>query len=188
MKKPYIHIALALTLASLLSACGQQPGDASRANTGALAKLKTNETPKAVLSVSFVDAKGKTHTIAEFRRRYVLLNLWATWCSPCVRELPALSDLQAKLGKEDLLVIPVSIGRDTAAATGAFLKEHKAELPVYIDSKSAFLRAFGAFGLPLTVLIDPQGREIARASGAVRWDAPDSVAYFKSLGKSASGS
>jgi hypothetical protein len=98
-----------------------------------------------------------------------------------VRELPALSHLQAALGSKHLLVVPVSVGRDTAVQTAAFLTQHKAALPVYLDTKSAFLHAFGAFGLPLTVLIDPQGREIARASGAVRWDAKDSISYFGSL-------
>ena len=83
-----------------------------------------------------------------------------------------------------LTIVPVNVGHDGAAATAAFLKQHKADLPVYLDTKSAFLHAFGATDLPRTLLIDPKGREIARAMGAVRWDAPDSIAYFKSLGKS----
>lgn len=185
MMKTRRLIAAAL-LPLLLSACGRNPGT-PRTNGGALAKLKPEVPPKVAPPVSFVDAAGTTHTLAEFRGRYILLNLWATWCAPCVRELPALSHLQAKLESKNLLVIPVSIGRDSAAATQAFLNAHKAKLPVYRDTKSAFLRSFGAFGLPLTVLIDPQGREIARASGALRWDAPESVAYFKSLGKSGAG-
>jgi len=65
------------------------------------------------------------------------------------------------------------------------LKAHRADLTVYLDTNSAFLRAFGAYGLPLSVLIDPEGREMARAVGAVRWDAPESIAYFKSLGRPA---
>jgi thiol-disulfide isomerase/thioredoxin len=186
MKIVLTGLAFALSL-SALTACGPQTGTPP-ASTGALAKLKTEQPPKAVSPVSFVDAVGTNHTLAEFRGRYVLLNLWATWCAPCVRELPALSNLQARLGTNNLLVIPVSIGRDTAAQTQIFLNQHNAKLPVYRDTKSAFLHAFGAFGLPLTVLIDPQGREIARASGALRWDAPESVAYFKSLGKSGTGS
>ena len=77
--------------------------------------------------------------------------------------------------------MPVNVGRGTAAETAAFLKINKAGLPVYLDTKNAFLHAFGAYGLPLTVLIDPKGREIARASGAVHWDAKESIAYFRSL-------
>jgi thiol-disulfide isomerase/thioredoxin len=183
MKKPRTRIVVALAF-SLLSACGRHSG-APRANNGALAKLKPEEPSRTVPRVSFVDRAGTPHTLAEFRGRYVLLNLWATWCAPCVRELPALSHLQAKIDPDALFVIPVSIGRDSAAATQAFLNAHEAKLPVYRDTRSAFLRTFGAFGLPFTVLIDPQGREIARAIGGVRWDAPESVAYFKSLGRSA---
>jgi hypothetical protein len=100
-----------------------------------------------------------------------------------VRELPALSRLQTAVGTRTLEILPVNVGRGTAPETAAFLKSNKANLPVYLDTKSAFLHAFGAFGLPLTVLIDPQGREIARASGAVRWDAADAVSYFKALKK-----
>jgi thiol-disulfide isomerase/thioredoxin len=178
-----IFISATVVALLVLSACGRQPASTPGANTGALAKLKAEEA-KSVPPVSFVDDHGTAHTLTEFRGRYVLLNLWATWCAPCVRELPALSHLQAALGPKRLSIVPVSVGRDTAAETAAFLKQHKAELPVYIDTKSAFLHTFGAFGLPLTVLIDPQGREIARASGAVHWDAKESIAYFKGLKQS----
>jgi thiol-disulfide isomerase/thioredoxin len=165
----------------LLFGCGQQR--TAPAPASSLAKLKGEAAPKPVPPVSFADEKGDAHDLTAFKGRHVLLNLWATWCAPCVRELPALSHLQAAVDTRKLVVVPVNVGRDKATATAAFLKQHKAELPVYIDTKSAFLHAFGATGLPLTVLIDPKGREIARASGAVRWDTPDSIAYFRSLGK-----
>jgi thiol-disulfide isomerase/thioredoxin len=147
----------------------------------ALAKLKMDEKPTAVPAVAFSDAVGARHNLTEFRGRYMLLNLWATWCAPCVKELPALSHLQAAIGAKKLAVVPVNVGRGTAADTATFLKQHQAVLPVYLDTNSAFLHAFGAYGLPLTVLIDPQGREIARAIGGVKWDAPEAIAYFKSL-------
>jgi len=173
----------AIAAATDLSGCspGSQKRGAPAANPS-LAKLKTADTPTAVPPVAFVDGLGGAHALAGFRGRYVLLNLWATWCAPCVRELPALSHLQAAMDARKLVIVPVNVGHDSAAATAAFIREHKAALPVYLDTKSAFLHAFGATGLPLTLLIDPQGREIARAMGAVRWDAPDSFAYFKSLG------
>ena len=99
-----------------------------------------------------------------------------------MRELPALARLQKILGPNGVSVVPVNVGHSTAAETAAFLKSHSAGvLPVYVDSSFAFLRAFRAYGLPVTVLVDPQGREIARATGAVEWDAKDSVDYFESL-------
>ena len=149
----------------------------------ALAKLKPDAQPKVIADVAFADAQGGPHNLSDFRGRYMLLNLWATWCAPCVRELPALAHLQTGLGTRQLVVVPVNVGHSTAAETAAFLKAHKASLPVYLDTKSAFLHAFGAYGLPLTVLIDPKGREIARAFGAVHWDAPEAIAWFKGLQK-----
>jgi thiol-disulfide isomerase/thioredoxin len=149
--------------------------------SGALAKLVPDAQAKPIADVVFADGSGQLHKLSDFRGRYMLLNLWATWCAPCVHELPALSHLQGALGARQLSVVPVNVGRSTAADTAAFLKTHKADLPVYLDSNSAFLHAFGAYGLPLTVLVDPKGREIARATGGVRWDAPESVAYFRSL-------
>ena len=150
--------------------------------SSALAKLRPEPRPAAVPAVAFADATGRLHMLSEFKGRYVLLNLWATWCAPCVRELPALARLQGQVPHGRLTVVPVNVGRGNAAETAAFLKAHKADvLPVYLDTNTAFLRAFRAYGLPLSVLIDPKGREIARAFGAVRWDAKESVAYFKSL-------
>jgi thiol-disulfide isomerase/thioredoxin len=150
-------------------------------HVGALAKLVPEPQPKTIPAVAFADAEGRLHKLTAFRGRHVLLNLWATWCAPCVRELPALAHLQAAVGPRRLTVVAVNVGRGTPADTAAFLKAHHAGLSVYLDTNSAFPRAFGAYGLPLSVLIDPQGRGVARAVGAVRWDAPESIAYFKSL-------
>lgn len=163
-----------------VGACGSGHRSPPQAG-GALAKLKPEE-PKPIPRVTFIGVAGRTHSLREFRGHYVLLNLWATWCAPCVRELPALAKLQDAVGKKRLKVIPVNVGRATIGDTSSFLASNKAEsLPAYVDTRNAFLRTFGAFGLPLTVLIDPKGREIARAVGAVKWDAHDSTAHFRSL-------
>lgn len=177
------HI-LGLIAMALIAGCSPHGASQTRGASDSLAKLKS-ENPRPVPGVTFTDTSGHMHNLREFRGHYVLLNLWATWCAPCVRELPSLSRLQEKAGTKTVEVVPVNVGRGTATETAAFLKRHHANLPVYLDTKSAFLRAFGAFGLPLTVLIDPQGREIARASGAVVWDAKDSISYFRVLKKAA---
>jgi thiol-disulfide isomerase/thioredoxin len=149
----------------------------------ALAELKS-ETPHAVPDVAFSDAAGGRHTLSSYRGRYVLLNLWATWCAPCVKELPALAKLQGAVPPGQLTVLTVNVGRSSAGETAAFMKDHHANsLPVDLDTDTAFIRAFGAFGLPLSILIDPQGREIARAVGPADWDAPDSITYFKTLSR-----
>ena len=163
-----------------LGCCEPTKRNGPPATPAALSKLKA-ERPNPVPHITFAGGDRAIHNLEELRGRYVLLNLWATWCAPCVRELPALGRLQAAVTKRQLVIVPVNVGRGTAAETAAFLKINKAGLPVYLDTKNAFLHAFGAYGLPLTVLIDPKGREIARASGAVHWDAKESIAYFGSL-------
>lgn len=131
----------------------------------------------------FADATGAKHKIADFKGHYVLVNLWATWCAPCVSELPALAKLQATV--PGLKVVAVAEGHDQAAAAPAFLKSHKiAELGTYLDTDMALLKDFGAYGLPATVLIDPNGKEIANAQGPGQWASPAMVAYFKDLTKS----
>jgi thiol-disulfide isomerase/thioredoxin len=140
------------------------------------------EKPTAVAAASFTGADGTRHTLAEFKGHYVLLNLWAVWCAPCVKELPALARLQAAVPKASLEVVPVDVARGTPADAAAFLKAHgAAKLPAFIDADLGMMRVFGAYGLPLTVLIDDKGREVARAVGPADWDAPDAVAYFKAL-------
>ena len=147
-----------------------------------LAPFAVTSPSKAVPLVAFEDAGAKHHTIAEFHGRYVLLNLWASWCAPCVKELPALARLGQAVPPDQLSVIAVDEGREGASDAAAFLKSHGAvALKPYVDSDLALMRAFAAEGLPLTVLIDPNGREIGRAEGGAAWDTPEAVAYFKSL-------
>jgi len=147
-----------------------------------LARLKPAEKAKSVPDVAFSDAAGHRLTLAQYRGRYVLLNLWATWCNPCVRELPALAGLKTALPAGRVVVLAVNVGRADATQTAAFLDRHQASgLGVYLDSDIALMRAFDAYGLPFTVLIDPEGREVARAFGPSDWRAPAAVAYFKAL-------
>ena len=160
-------------------------GEAVHADAGppaALAPFTLAKTPAAVPQVAFSDAAGARQSLAAFKGHYVLLNLWATWCAPCVRELPALARLKAALPGKGFAVIVVDVGRGTSADARSFLDAHNAKaLDADVDSNTALLRAFGAYGLPLTVLIDPQGREIGRAVGPAAWDTPDAIAYFKTL-------
>ncbi|HVV29197.1 MAG TPA: TlpA disulfide reductase family protein [Rhizomicrobium sp.] len=144
-----------------------------------LAALKLEKTPKPAPDVAFTDAQGVRHTLASLRGRYVLLNLWATWCAPCVAELPALARL--KVFAPGVQVIAVNTDRGDVDAAG-FLKSHQAgALGVYRDSDIAMIRSFGAYGLPMTALIDPKGNVIAKAEGPADWDSPDAVAYFKRI-------
>ena len=142
-----------------------------------LSVLKLEKEPKNVPSVGFTDAAGRHYALETFRGRYVLLNLWATWCAPCVAELPALVRLQARAPGLRVVAINTDRGQIDAAA---FLRANGARALVpYRDSDVTMLRSFKAYGLPLTVLIDPQGKIVARAEGPADWDSPEAVKYFK---------
>ena len=170
-------VAIALIAAGLLYVI---PSGHVHAKPHELAALALDKAPVAVPAVAFTDASGNRQLLSHYRGRYVLLNLWATWCGPCVKELPALAKLHGAIPQ--LTVLTVNVGRSNAADTAAFLKANDAaSLPVLLDTDAAFIRGFGAFGLPLSVLIDPEGREVARAEGPAEWDAPAAVAYFRAL-------
>ncbi len=147
-----------------------------------LARLVPMEKAEPVPAVTFMDVQGRPHTLAEFRGRYVLLNLWAVWCAPCVKELPALAKLQSALLPGKMEVVAVDVARGTPKDADDFLRTHGASrLTTYIDPNLTLMRAFGAYGLPLTVLIDDKGYQVARAQGPAEWDAPESIDYFQAL-------
>ena len=161
---------------------GSVHAEAKPASLAALAEVK----PQAAPAVAFTDAAGKPHEIGEFRGHYVLLNMWATWCGPCVKELPELAKLKGDV-PAGFTVVAVNVGRSTEAETQAFLAAHSAKaLDAYTDHNLAVMRAFQVYGLPVTVLIDPKGQIVARADGPASWDAPEAVDYFKSLAQAPS--
>ncbi len=155
---------------------------ASSAPPAVLDKLKqTAGTPHAA-PVSFVDATGKSLSLNDFRGRYVLVNVWATWCGPCINELPSLVRLQAALPQDRITVLPLDLERHDAQKVEEFLQRTGIQgLPIYIDREFTTVRAFSANELPLTVLIDAEGREVARAAGEQKWDHPDAIAYLKAV-------
>ena len=148
-----------------------------------LDKLKLTQGRPEAPDIGFVDAMGKPFNLADFHGRYVLVNLWATWCAPCINELPELARLQKELPQDRITVVPLDVlERLDAEKLGEFLMTHRADgLPVYIDRDRATQRGFIANELPLTVLIDAQGREVARAAGGQKWDDPASAAYLKAI-------
>jgi len=145
-----------------------------------LAVLALEKAPKAAPAVTFADGAGGRHALDAFKGRYVLLNLWATWCGPCVNELPSLARLSRFA--PGVRVVAIDTGdRDTVDAAG-FLKEHDASaLIAYRDSDKVMMKTFTAYALPMTVLIDPSGKIIAKAEGPADWGSPEAVAYFKRI-------
>jgi thiol-disulfide isomerase/thioredoxin len=175
-----LALVLAAAVAAALYVIHARPVHAGGSPPEALAKLVPDSQPRTIPAVAFTDAKGERLSLATFRGHYVLLNLWAAWCAPCVKELPALAQLHRALPA--LTIVPVSEGQESAKDTAAFLKAHGAgDLGVYLDADHGFLAAFGAFGLPLSALIDPSGHERARAIGPAEWDNPEAVSWLRNF-------
>jgi thiol-disulfide isomerase/thioredoxin len=143
-------------------------------------ELSVFDKPRDLPEIRFADDQGHDLTLTDFRGRVVLLNVWATWCVPCRKEMPALDRLQAKLGGDEFLVIPLSIDRDGVAAVKRFYQELGLQkLGIYIDPSGKGGRALAIPGVPTTLLVDRQGREVARKMGAAEWDAPEMVALIE---------
>lgn len=145
-----------------------------------------HDTPKPVAAVQFTNEHGRPRSLADFRGKVVVLNLWATWCVPCRREMPALDRLQATLGGVDLEVVPLSVDRGGLEIVRKFYSEvNIRSLAVYTDSSGQVLRAAGAIGLPTTLIIDRAGQEVGRALGPAEWDSPEIAATLRAVMTSA---
>jgi thiol-disulfide isomerase/thioredoxin len=147
-----------------------------------LEKLREAANPAPAAAITFTDADGKETTLAEFAGQGLVINLWATWCPPCVAEMPALDRLQAMLRAERIAVLALSSDRGgRAQVEGFYQRLGLKELAIWLDPRGAAARALGARGLPTTVIIDRRGLEVARLEGEAAWDAPELVAAVRRL-------
>ncbi len=163
-----VGAAVAIVLLFPQSA-SEQPPLAGTVSTFAVAS-----SPEPAASAAFQNGEGEQMSIESFRGKVVLLNLWATWCAPCVKEMPALDRLQRDLGGETFEVVALSSDREGRTKVAEFMTQHGIDnLAVYLDPGSTATRAFGVRGLPTTLLIDAEGREVGRLEGAAEWDAPE---------------
>ena len=128
----------------------------------------------------FADGEGKTLTLDDFRGRVLVINFWATWCVPCVEEMPALDRLQAALAASDAAVLAISQDRGGIDAVAPFYaKLGLRHLAIYLDPRGTLARAFAVPGLPVTVIVDRDGREVGRLTGAAAWDSPAALALVR---------
>jgi thiol-disulfide isomerase/thioredoxin len=138
--------------------------------------------PKPVPELTFLDGEGEQVSLADFRGKVVVLNLWATWCAPCRREMPSLDRLQAELGDDGLEVIALSLDRGDVAKVREFFDELEiANLKIYRDPDTRASRALEALGLPTTIVIDRAGQEVGRLLGPAEWDSADALALLRTL-------
>lgn len=163
------------------------PADAAASPAGGLPPIGgtvANFTPfvpvRPAPDAAFADADGAAVGLGDFRGKVVLLNLWATWCVPCIEEMPALDRLQAQLGGEGLEVVALSQDRGGVPAVVRFYEKYDfGNLAIYVDPKGAVARAFEAGVLPTNLLIDREGRVVGQLIGAAEWDAPEAKALIR---------
>jgi thiol-disulfide isomerase/thioredoxin len=147
---------------------------------GEVAALTMARAPFRMPDLAFKDAQGREHKLSDWRGRTVLLNLWATWCVPCRKEMPALDALQAAVGGDKFEVVTINIDTRDPEKPLTFLKDTGVKHLAYYSDQSAKVftelkMAGKAFGMPTTLLIDPSGCEIGEMAGPAEWASADGM-------------
>ena len=158
---------------------------------GEVAALTMATKPLKLPDLTFEDANGNTKKLSDWHGRTVLVNLWATWCVPCRKEMPALDSLQGKLGSPDFQVVAINIDTRDPEKPRNFLKDEKlTRLSFFSDEKAKVfqdLKNIGrALGMPTSVLVDGQGCEIATIAGPADWASDDAIKLISAAIKPAS--
>lgn len=156
------------------------PQGGGQAETASSRSFVMHEAPRPLPEIEFEDGNGEALTLADLRGKTVLLNIWATWCVPCREEMPTLDALEAELGGPGFEVVPLSVDRAGPEVVRKFYAEIGIEhLGLYIDASMRASFDLQAPGLPTTLLIDSEGRELGRLVGPAEWDTPEMIAFLK---------
>ncbi|PJI86435.1 thiol-disulfide isomerase/thioredoxin [Yoonia maricola] len=154
--------------------------DAMRA--GDMRKLVFHSAPMAGSDVTFTGEDGQDMTLADYQGKHIVLNFWATWCAPCRHEMPHLSALQDAMGGDKMEVVTIATGRNPLPAMQRFLDEIEVDnLPLHTDPRQSLARSLGVLGLPVTIIIDPDGNEIGRMQGDADWSSENAMAIMETL-------
>ena len=145
----------------------------------ALSRLSWAEVPKPLPDITFDGPEGRPVSLAEFRGRVVLVNFWATWCQPCLAEMAELDKVQATLGGPGFAVVAVSVDRKGADAQAWLKANNIAHLAYYNDSKAEIWTTLGMAGLPMSLIVDAQGREVARLPRPAAWGSDRGLAILR---------
>jgi thiol-disulfide isomerase/thioredoxin len=149
--------------------------------TGALSKLVTNETPVAIEDISFIDRDQKPVKLSDFKGQVVVLNVWATWCAPCRFEMPTLAKLQEHYAGKGVKVLPLSVDTEEKFADVKSFMDVQQPLEVYADQNFQAPSKYNITGMPGTLILDKQGRQVARLDGEAKWDTPEVQALLDKL-------
>ncbi|OCX61037.1 thioredoxin [Thioclava sp. SK-1] len=173
---------LVLYTALALGANGVMAADLSALKTGEMKKLVVYDDPLPVPELPFTDPDGAELRLQDYAGKVILVNMWATWCAPCREEMPELDALQAEMGGDAFEVLTIATGRNPPRKVDSFFEEAGVtHLPKFRDENQKLARAMGILGLPVTVLIDQNGQEVARLIGGADWASDDAKAVIKAL-------
>lgn len=160
-------------------AFGANAGGLDGLLVGDMKKLAVVE-PVALPEAVLLDGADAEHSLAEYKGKWMVLNFWATWCAPCREEMPSLQRLAVAM--PEIAVVPVATGRnDPAQITKFYAEAGVTSLPVLRDPKSGLARQMGVLGLPVTLIVDPEGNEVARLIGGAEWDSAAAQAVLAAL-------
>lgn len=151
--------------------------DPAALREGDMKKLVIHAEPVQMASTELVNAADQPVSLEDYRGKWVVVNFWATWCAPCRKEMPSLDRLQSAL--PDIAVVPIATGRNAVPGIERFFAEAEIEnLPIIRDPKSQLAKASGVLGLPVTVILNPDGQEVARLIGDAEWDSDSAKAIL----------
>ncbi len=149
---------------------------------GDMKKLNFHSEPQPVSAHPFTTWEGQEGRLADYAGKYIVLNFWATWCAPCRKEMPQLSQLQAEMGGDAFEVVTIATGRNPPQAMQRFFDEIGVDnLPLHMDPKQQLARDMAILGLPITVILNPEGMEIARLRGDADWSSDSAKAIIAAL-------
>ena len=179
-----MRILLAVLYTSLMLGANAGHADVAAADAvraGDMRKLAFHASPVDLPDVGLLDETEASRTLADYKGQWVVLNFWATWCAPCRKEMPSLQALDAAMG-DDFSVVAIATGRNSVDAINAFFNEAGVTtLPKLRDPKSELARNMGVLGLPLTVILNPEGQEVGRLIGDADWASADAKAMLAAL-------
>lgn len=165
---------------------------AGRGNS-AFAQIATEDLPDAAAvldqimpatapDLNFTDESGKPLSLAGYRGSGLVVNIWATWCGPCVAELPTFAAIGQSLARSKILVLPISVDLDGAKAVRPFYASHGIrDLPILLDPDGSATGALNAEGIPVTIIVNPAGQLVARLDGSANWNSLATLALVRQL-------
>ncbi|RPE66247.1 thiol-disulfide isomerase/thioredoxin [Pacificibacter maritimus] len=179
LKIAFLYTALSLTA---IAAQGLDMAKIDEMRAGSMRKLVFHKDAKDVSQLPFTTPEGEEFQLSDFRGDYILLNFWATWCVPCRTEMPDLDALAKTYDGKGLKVLTVASGHNPLPAITKFYRDANLEtLPTLLDPKGSFSRDMEVLFLPITVLISPEGQEVARMKGDAEWFSEDARLLIDAL-------